>query len=405
MHRCTYEDRIEIKEGVITRIAQAVWKNKKLDVYQEDENGKALVRNVYNVGMSGYLVSFPGERVSDGYFGTEWVQDNEPWGEVKLLCIGSGFPLYENDERIIITKYPDFKYTLIKLKKITGCVTALLAVKTLRIWKQYKDIELLIGAGYFNLAYNKNVYRMTAKSKQNVLTFLKQQNNKDITLEEIQIRTKYNIDKAEYDAFKRFMSMYNYKCTYPEYTYLQKSGNAHSEGKQLYSDYKIMLKHSTHNPRDKYWRYPKDLRKAHDKLLQEHSSIEALKEKEGLLKKQTCYTKAVKHFFKFKAQLDGYNIFVPDCVLDIKFQADALHQCLISANYIEKVISGRCALVFIRKDGIPVATAEILQGKRIGQFYGDETDRKNCKPSDEVQAVLQKWLTRIDKFMLQKTSA
>ena len=51
-------------------------------------------------------------------------------------------------------------------------------------------------------------------------------------------------------------------------------------------------------------------------------------------------------------------------------------------------------LVFIQKDGIPVATAELFAKNRIGQFYADEHSGtpEGSKPSEEVQHVFTTWL-------------
>ena len=40
---------------------------------------------------------------------------------------------------------------------------------------------------------------------------------------------------------------------------------------------------------------------------------------------------------------------------------------------------------------MPVATAEVKNDGKIGQFYADERDRSNCLPTPEVKAVFEKW--------------
>ena len=78
-------------------------------------------------------------------------------------------------------------------------------------------------------------------------------------------------------------------------------------------------------------------------------------------------------------------------------QAEALHQCIVSCGYMGRVADGKCVIVFVRKGGVPVATAEILKGNRIGQFYADEHDRDDCLPSEEVRTALEKWLNSLGK--------
>ena len=113
---------------------------------------------------------------------------------------------------------------------------------------------------------------------------------------------------------------------------------------------------------------------------------------EELKKKQEAYSKAIKKYLSSGKEIDGYSVYVPDDVLDINYQAEYLHQCLITADYIEKVIDKHCVLVFIRKNKKPVATVELLPRKKIGQFYANELDRKNCLPTEEVKEVFNKWL-------------
>ena len=120
--------------------------------------------------------------------------------------------------------------------------------------------------------------------------------------------------------------------------------------------------------------------------------VVTLEEAEKLKTKQKDYLKAIKKWLGSEQTIDGFTIYVPDDVLDIKFQAEYLHQCLISCDYISKVINQRCVLVFIRKGNKPIATAELLNGNKIGQFYANELDRSNCLPSPKVKAVMNKWL-------------
>lgn len=101
---------------------------------------------------------------------------------------------------------------------------------------------------------------------------------------------------------------------------------------------------------------------------------------------------AVKKLIGLRFDINGYSVFVPESVEEISRQADALHQCLITADYVSKVIDKECILVLVQKDGVPVATCQLLNGNKIGQFYADELDRSNCLPSDEVREVMNKWI-------------
>lgn len=75
-----------------------------------------------------------------------------------------------------------------------------------------------------------------------------------------------------------------------------------------------------------------------------------------------------------------------------KAMAKALHQCLVSADYIGRMAEKELVLVFVRtKAGEPVATAEIKPDGSLGQFYADE-DKDDIKPSEKAHIALDAWL-------------
>ena len=95
--------------------------------------------------------------------------------------------------------------------------------------------------------------------------------------------------------------------------------------KNLYEDYKGLLKQTEHNIKEPYWKYPKDLRGFHNKVLEEVNLIKRNKEKakfEGL-------TKALKRYIKFNQTVDGYAIFFSTQQDEWYKQAEKLHQCIV----------------------------------------------------------------------------
>ena len=126
-----------------------------------------------------------------------------------------------------------------------------------------------------------------------------------------------------------------------------------------YRDYWKLLKQTAHSQKEDYWRYPKDLQRKHDELLAEVENIKQMEEIEQLKAKQKMYFKAVKKLLKYGTEIDGYSVFIPGTVEEVAEQAMALHQCLIANDYVSKVISRSCVLVFIQKDRVPVATCQL----------------------------------------------
>lgn len=387
---CAYIDRLEVAGNQLVRVVKAISrkdKTKQLDVYKEYENGYCECRNLY-YSMFGYRVGFPDEANSlyrKGYLG--FVQKLEDYA--KCSKIKSFFSRkISNDEKVVVSDfYPDFKYIF---KKTDLTVQETLDV--LGIWKNHKEIEYVLASGFKKVALNKSFWKLTEKKKKPVCDFMRKNPLwKNYSLADIQTAIKFKIGLEDFKVYKNFCFMCR-TVSYDVYKYLCKIGKDNMGGIFLYRDYKTLLLQTSHNAEDEYWLYPKDLQKKHDELRDEVERIKELEEIKNLKKKQNDYKKVVENLFKFKTEIDGYSVYVPETVEDIKLQAEKLHQCLIQCDYVSQVIKKSCVLVFIRKDNEPIATVQLLNGDKIGQFYANELDRDNCLPTDEVREVFNKWL-------------
>ena len=394
MHVCDYSDRLKIINGQLVRVVTATPKSKKLagkklDVYIEFESGRCQCRNLYT-SMCGYRVAFPDEVTSLYRNGCcDFVQKLDHFTEVQKL---DAFTYYsrkitEEDIMLICGKYPEFKYVLQKWN-----ATLAKSLDALSIWKEHKDIEFMLSEGYESLALNHSFWRLSQKKRKEVVDFLRAHSEcKNLSLADILVILKYKLSIDEFKAYQYFCMVYH-KTRYDVYKYLEKIGMASYTGKVLYSDYIKLLKQTTHNAKDDYWKYPKDLQKKHDELRDEVQNLKAIKQAKELKTKQEKYSKAVKKLLNLKLESDGYSVYIPETVEEINEHAKALHQCLVTADYISKVIQKQCLLVFIRKGDTPIATAQVFKDNSIGQFYADELDRSNCLPTDEVRAVMDKWI-------------
>ena len=171
-----------------------------------------------------------------------------------------------------------------------------------------------------------------------------------------------------------------------------------------YQDYMHMLYRSEHDSKDEYWLYPSDLHAFHEKLVEEErlkreaeELARQLKREEEMRKKQALLKAIAKKYKGLDKIVDGYSIFITDDFEEWKRQAEKLHQCIVAAGYYQKMADQKSTIVFIQKDGEPMATAEISQAGKILQFYADELDRTDCKPSEEIQNAFNKWLDDIPK--------
>ena len=385
MFLCHYEDRITVVDGKLCRIVNATAKRKgcehlTLDIYREFEDETADCRNLYYSMVGGYRVAFPGTK--NAYGETE---PEEDFGKTPLIKCFPHHVLSAYEIRLIALKYDGFFYTLKKWRATSDVV-----FKALRLWKEHKEIEFMLAAGYDHIAFNKSFWKCSEKKRKEIIMFMKTDERlKGFSLKDVLQMMKYKISVDEYNRFLDFP--FSYKLNYPAFRFLEKHDKLSYDGVALYCDYKKMLIASGHK-KDNYWLYPKDLQKKHDELFEEVCRKKALRDAEKLQKKQGDYIKAVKKYLKSYKEIDGYSVYVPDDVLDINYQAEYLHQCLITCDYIGKVIQKHCVLVFIRKNEKPVATVELLPRKKIGQFYANELDRKNCLPTEEVREVFNKWL-------------
>ena len=394
MNICDYSDRLKIINGELVRVVTATAKSKKLagkrlDVYREFESGKCQCRNLYT-SMCGYRVAFPDEVTSLYNNGCcSFVQKRESFSKVEKL---PAFYYYsrkitEEDIMLISGKYPDFKYVLQKWN-----TTLAKSLDALSIWKEHKDIEFMLSAGYEKLALNHSFWRLSEKKRKDVVDFLRIHSDcKNLSLADIQVILKYKLSIEEFKAYQSFCSVCQ-KTRYDVYRYLKKIDMAYYKGINLYIDYCNLLKQTSHNAKDDYWKYPKDLQKKHDELREEVQQLKAMKRIEELKPKQEKYSKVVKKLLKLKLESDGYSVYIPETIEEINAHATALHQCLITADYVSKVIRKECLLVFVRKGDTPIATAQVNKDDSIGQFYADELDRSNCLPTDEVRAVMNKWI-------------
>ena len=256
----------------------------------------------------------------------------------------------------------------------------------IRVWLEHPEMEMLVGCGNWQLGLNKSFWRLSDKKKKEVCAWLRNHdkgytlgyildelNGKDHELREVSVRYKvpYGVTQEYYDSLDSY-------------------------GRYYLQDYYRMARALKKNLKDKYWLMPKDLKKAHDKLMEEHKRVEEaqmIEARKGVNKK---IKKLVSDLQKYNFEKDGYSVFIAPNIEEIIRQANVLNQCLITAGYDKKMAEGTCILVFVRKEEKPVATMEITFNKyaRINQFYADEHDRDNCKPTKEVKELGQIWFDK-----------
>lgn len=390
MHICKFTDRLIDNRGKLTRIVTAHWKEKTLDVYKMDEFGRDRVRNLYQNMVGGYCVSFPGEQVSR-YNPRIQLLDSWATPSINIRSLLSGLPS-RFEESLIVEKYPNFKYVLQKCELTINEI-----IRVLPIWKAHPEVELLLSAGYKRIAFNKSFYKLTQSNKKALINILRTnvENDYDYSVLDLLVMSKSEIKHNDLLKYKSFCRRYGVGFSYKEYLFLR---NRKPHTIDQYRDYKTMLKRTSHSIRDDYWHYPKSIGKAHSKIMQEIERIDELKEAEEIIKKQTEYLRAVKKYLKKRlVTRSGISVYIPESIEDIQKQAKSLNQCLITSDYIGRVIQKKCVLLFVREKDKPIATAELRPDGTIGQFYGNELNHNDCLPPKCAKNAINKWMDQYSR--------
>lgn len=381
---------LKIKYGHLIVETEAIWKTKRRKVQEINLDKGVRYQGVYFSTMCGYGVVFEGEkyyRSSYNYYGNETCP-KETWGRygdyISSPAIYDYRKVTPEEYDIIYSLYPDFKYTV---KKMTYELSITSVLYILREWIAHpQDIEMLYALGYQHYIGLKSLYTISKDKKDRLIKFLikcSKMGYKGINFKEA--RQWANIKDFDFDYIK-------YANTIKYDVYINRLKGADKETMEYwhwhYNDYLKLAKEQGHNIKDEYWKYPKDLKKAHDKLLSEKARIEAAKRVEEF----KPLIKRIKKYLKYNSEIDGYEIFFTANPEEWLYQANALHQCIVASGYYKKTT---CILAFIRQNNKPIATVEIKKNKEIGQFYANERDRANCNPSEEVKKVFYKWFENV----------
>ena len=394
--RAKFTERLEVEDGQLVRFVTANWRHLHFDAIREYEDGREQCRNLYTGFYGGYYVQFPQEL--DGAH-ERWYDE---WGDCKTHV--STRKINEQEKQLITAHYPAFRYVLAKWDNGDLHETLL----ALRIWKEHPEIEMLLAAGLEQIAFSKNLYKLTPQKKKSVIAFIRRHCKEigNYSLHDIFACMKHNISIQEYDEYKDFCTASSWvggngRITFDEFRYFKKQGISTS-GIGTYRDYIQMAKEAGHDIKSPYWRFPSDIEAAHEKVMREVDNIHAMRrlaeqreKKRREQEKLQNYQKRIEKYLCYNGTVDGFSIYIPNEPHDWETQAAELHQCICAADYLGKVADGKCLIVFIRQGSTPIATAEIKPGKKLGQFYGNELDRSNCLPPPQAAAAFHTWLTGV----------
>lgn len=437
-----WTDRLTVEDGHITRIVRAEYSKKgeysSVDVYKENDNKEYWDQNLYISIYGGVVVTFPGFKIG-GYWKDDTIAEEEGWNKrQRPSLVGYSSKITAADEALVCGAYPDFKYLFKKVSHSDW--NRLYLIRVLQVWVKHPELELVMAAGYENVGMDGRFWRYSEKRRREICLFMRKNAgnkfrylplknlNECIKSNDPERYLSYMADVSEWDRNSRCVDAVKYE----DYLYLKKlktkiqtrwKGQKAFDAKMNYwMDYIRMAASAGHDVHDPYWRHPKNLLAKHDVVMEEINRIEeaeriaaaqrraewearqremeaqkAEKLKKELMRLQPKVERILKKFGKYSEVVDGYSIFVCTDYEEWKRQAEALHQCICVGGYYQKTLKGECTIVFIQKEGVPVATAEVKNDGKIGQFYADERDRSNCLPTPEVRAAFEKWYKNVPK--------
>ena len=320
------------------------------------------------------------------------------WHACKIDLYDKYATITYNLENVLELK-PELKYSKVKLQDNIILFTSK--------YNTYPEIEFLRKLGLEKYENSKAILKkLQAKDSKHFKKFLIMLASQKLEIKISRIRSAYNYAGLSVDKLKEFALIDNIRDNMIYFNHSwenrgEKPFEPKNDAPQLqkliskanadwgyYRDYLSMAREVGHDISDEYWRFPYNLKKLHDKVMEEEKIIQAQKD----LYKTLKLKEVVKNMTKFNANVDGYDIFIPTKYREIKEQCDVLYQCLLRCGYDKMMLKQELILVFIRKEGKPIATAEVFYNKRVGQFYADEHDHNNCHPAPEVEKAFYKWL-------------
>lgn len=401
-HKCDYHVQLVKDNGDIVMNIIATWKSYSVKVVEaklfQDEIKwyRGLQFNIYG----GYIVSFPHEKMSLGYYAQEKVSDFENQYIDGHFINMPNIDYKEIDEfqiNWLKANVPQDKYIIDKVVKSYSCrMTTLFS-----ILKQYHKLsdndkslcEYLFEKNLPRIAMNQNLYKLSKKKRTELFQFIQILEEVPDNLQAIQWMMKHNT--KNYNSYYDLKKYAHLGLTFDQVEYLQKLKKDFPCDYGItstYLDYLRMVKEEpTANIKDKYWYAPKEFSKMNErlkKLIAGRKQLELNKLSEEM--KKRLYQSNIK-----EKQYEDYVIYASTDMNEWKKQAEALHQCIITCKYYNKVIEGKSLVFFISKNSEPFGTFEIDYKKKILQAYGNEEDRAHCSLPPQVMEYVKNYIKEL----------
>ena len=303
-----YEDVITVEDGLLFRTVVAHWAaTRRRDggcyaVYRIDENGKEYCRALMYNMYCGYYID------EDDLKKRKWYDVYSSLDHFKLGHYDQLRSFGKTDAERICSVHPDFKYVVQK----AGEMPVAKMFNILIAWKKNHNVELLVGANLDYLALNKSFAKLTKPKQKAVLNFIRGNSEAFVN--------KWSLAKINF--------VMNKKGSPRTSTHGRSSGHSarwsitggsRNTGRNrdkyiLYRDYTRMAEYCGHDMKEDYWKYPKSIKKAHDKVMKQYGLVieaEAIAAKkararEGKGRKNAISRSSPANFAKASRRLAGW---------------------------------------------------------------------------------------------------
>lgn len=368
----------------------ANYKNEVTEVYNEYEDGKTRIRCIYPIMYAGYLFAPIGEKQHITYY-QEWYEDGA-WSEFEERYQINMFLKEENVNWNMPREFEKRNWFFVQKFMKLRCKNPFEFIRLIKKYKKHpSEVEALVERQQISLALSEMLWKLSKSKQKEVINFIKSNSMcENMKIKTILTALKNNLRYIEAEEF--LYKKGNLKIDFHDYCYCRKNNillTEYANHKQMLKEYGKALVIDYDN---KYWKFPYDFHKIHQILIEKVGKyIKDLEVKER--KKLNKKLEKISSNYP-KANINNYDVYVPSNYEDIDLQANELQQCLISCNYYSKMANKKCVLIFIRKKGDAVATAEISMSKKIIQFYMNQA-KEDSLPTPEVETVLNKYLDNI----------
>lgn len=204
------------------------------------------------------------------------------------------------------------------------------------------------------------------------------------------VRSLVKFDKEHYRSADNVLKLVKYAPLSSIIKYLEGITDVVS-----YNDYIGWLESLGYDLHDRYYLFPKNFWKAHDRLMAEHYAAIDQKNNDSIRHIVEQLTNPA-----FSMHSNGLFIRVAASATELRKEGAALHHCV--ATYADRMASGKTLILFIRRESDPDApyyTMELRDG-RIVQLRGAH----NCSPVEEVVAFRDEFIQMLNRKAAKKAA-